>query len=402
MRCRSTAACPEPVLMSQGRRDTNMKDPKDKRLPLLADRFAYGNPRDVFIYHPKAIAQMQRTVRAARKFVFDEDAARRVAKVVSTIPELLVREHRFARAPFDVTWIEWPAWAYWGALRDENPDAYDAAGEWGELSTSDHTVGYLIDHGRINTFAGGTVEDPDIGAHLTPIQFRLHTEWPVEDQIEFARLVGASRIGLDAAMWGSSYDKLSWDDRRALRDYNVMELVPFNREGNAYEKMMKDGAWEPSMRGAVGDLRTVIAILLMLNRPSISRYVQTLPNKHGWIKNKVVPFMSHTVVSLSLDAVESLRLVGTPGDDAGLRRIHDVRGHYCNDRTAREFMRIAGCLHDWRDHDDEWTPWPDAPPAEVHHWVCASCGGKRWWRADHQRGTAQKGFVEHDGYGVTA
>jgi hypothetical protein len=373
-----------------------------KREPLLADRFAYRR-FDVHdgIYHPKALAQLQHTVRAAHKFVFDEDAARRVAKVVSEVPDLLVREHRFARAPYDITWIEWPSWAYWQTLRDENPALYDTQGEWGKIDTADHTVGYLIDHGRVNTFAGGTVAHPKGPASMTPLQYRLHTEWPIEDQLEFSRLVGCSRIGLDAAMWGSSYDKLSQDERRILRNYNVIELAPFNRAHRAYPSLMKDGAMADSLRGAVGDLRTVIAILLMLNRPSISRYVQTLPNSRGWLKGKIVPYMAHTVVSVSLDAAQSLRLVGTPQDDANPRRRHEVRGHFCHDRVAREYMRIAGCLHNWQDCDEQWMPWIEAPMAEVHHWRCASCGGKRWWRADHERGTAVKGFIAHDGYDVS-
>jgi len=320
-----------------------MKQPTgEKRLPLLADRFLARRFEPLErIIHPKAEDQIRRSVRNARKFVFDEDAARRVARVVIEVPDLLVREHRFARAPYDVTWIEWPSWAYWQTLRDHNPKAYEAQGTWGELESADHTVGYLIDHGRINTLAGGTVAKPNGRIHITPIQYRLHTEWPVEDQLEFCRLVGSTRIGLDAAMWGSTYDILSQDERRMLRAYNVVEPTPFNPVHVAYNSLMKDGGLMPSMRGCVGDMRTVIAILLMLNRPSISRYVRTLPNASGWIKGKVAAYMAHTVINVNLDAAASLRLVGTSADDPNPRRRHEVRGHFCHDAIARQYMRIA-------------------------------------------------------------
>jgi hypothetical protein len=37
---------------------------------------------------------------------------------------------------------------------------------------------------------------------------------------------------------------------------------------------------------------------------------------------------------------------------------------------------------------------------EATRWVCAQCEGKRWWRADHHRGTAEKGYTTTD-YEVT-
>jgi hypothetical protein len=37
---------------------------------------------------------------------------------------------------------------------------------------------------------------------------------------------------------------------------------------------------------------------------------------------------------------------------------------------------------------------------EADRWLCTACGGKRWWRTDHERGTAEKGYVTTD-YAVT-
>src|ERR1051325_4521112 len=104
----------------------------EKRRPTVADRFlATRLAAHEQILHPKAYEQIRNGVRNARKFVFDEDACRRIAHVVATIPDLLVREMQFARAPFDLTWIEWPSWYYWMALRDPNPGKVDSQGERG-------------------------------------------------------------------------------------------------------------------------------------------------------------------------------------------------------------------------------------------------------------------------------
>ena len=373
----------------------------EKRQPILADRFL-ATPRDANapLVHPKALDQMRSGIMKAERFVLDVEASERIAQVVMDVPDLLVREHRFARAPYDVTWIEYDAFAYWMTFRNADPKRYDANGEYGDPETADKLVGFLIDHGRINVVSVG--KEANSIAMVTPLQYRLHTEWPVADQLEFARRSGCSRLGIDAFLWGSSMDNMPSDQWRLLRDYNAVEFVPTNPKYDMLvERMMKDAGMVNSVRGAVGELRTIIAILLMLNRPSLMRYRNSVPSHRQWLKGKFRPFMSHTTVTVSLDAVAGLRLVGTSNDDPALRRRHRVRGHYCHDQTARDYMRIAGCIHDWQDMDADWHPWPDAPPDEVDHWLCGSCGGKRWWRDAHHRGTAQVGFVAHDGYEVT-
>jgi hypothetical protein len=375
----------------------------EKRGTTLADRFVARRwPAHERILLPRAVEQIQRGVRNARKFVLDEEAARRVAKVVAEIPDLLVREHQFARAPFDLTWIEWPSYYYWMEMRDRFPELHAQGDGFGETSTADYMTGYLFDQGRINAIAGGIMSDKNVAPELTPMQYRLHTEWPVEEQLEFGRRIGASRLGIDKFLWGSTYEQLGEDERRLLRTYNTAEFVPFNPAHPGFALPNADNGLVEPARGCVGELRTVIALLLILNRPSLAVYRTTLPNHRGWHKGKTIPFMSHTVVNVSLDAVPMLRLIGTPAGESVARRRHEVRGHYCHDKTARDYMRIAGCIHEWQGCDEEWTPWADAPMRDVNHWLCKSCGGKRWWRADHERGTAEVGFVAHDGYDVTA
>src|SRR5215469_508673 len=375
--------------------------PPNKRGPTLADRvLAKKYSAREKVMHPKTMDQLHRSLIAAHRFVFDEEAARRVAQVVHDIPSLLVREHQFARAPFDITWIEYPSYAYWNYLHDAQPERYTTQGEWANKATADHTVGYLIDHNRINTFVGGTVSQPDLGPTLTSMQYRLSTEWTLDEQIEFSRLVGCSRIMLDMIMWGSTYDVLSDEERRLLRAYNVMEQTPLNPAHHMYRDLTADGGMGRQARGSVGDMRTVIALLLMLNRPSLTTYKQTLPNTRGFIRGHSVAFLSHTTVTIAIDPVPTLRLVGTPSGDAVPRRRHEVRGHYAHNREARDYAKIAGCIHSFQaSHGPpRWLPWPDAMPDEPDNWVCAECGGKRWWVPEHERGDESLGFVHHDEY----
>ena len=107
------------------------------------------------------------------------------------------------------------------------------------------------------------------------------------------------------------------------------------------------------------------------------------------------------MVTISLDPKPILRLIGTSQGDAVERRWHEVEGHYCHDKTSRDYSRIAGCIHDWQDTDNEWNVLTgDHARSEVKHWLCSSCNGKRWWRNKHERGNPTIGIVKKD-YEVT-
>ena len=91
----------------------------------------------------------------------------------------------------------------------------------------------------------------------------------------------------------------------------------------------------------MGELRTIIALLLLLNRPSLTHYVARSEPTRGWIGNKVRPYMAHTVVTIPLDPIPALRQVGTDNDDPNLRRRHRVRGHFVHDRNTRVLPRFS-------------------------------------------------------------
>lgn len=361
-----------------------------KREPTLADYFAYGhNPLMWELIGEKRVKTLQARARSAHRFVFDEEASVRVAKVARDLPELILRESQFARAPYDLTWIEYQAAVYWNVLNDQ-------------VQVADHhdiRVGFLIDHNQVIVIAQG--EDNPNSCGVYPIAYHLNTEWPVADQIRFADIMQTSRLGLDIWMWGASADyflKRGEHERmRELRSNNMAEFI-------CDLKRIKPESAQKILTGAQGDMRTIITFLLMLNRPSATQYKNYLPNHRGWLKSRFVPYLSHTTIHVSLDAGNTIKLVGTPQGETVERRRTEVRGHYCHDQTARDYMRIAGCIHDWEPTGGPETGWARSPnllPNDVNHWVCGTCGGKRWWRAEHERGSAAVGFVHREGYEVT-
>jgi hypothetical protein len=390
-----------------------MSDREERRRPTLADRFIHRRYADwERAVHPRAIARLQKATRDAHRFVLTEDAVLRIGQIIIDIPDLLVREHRFARAPYDLTWIEFPSHVLWNLMREQNPGAYEGLGKFGSVEDSDHTVGYLIDHERINVICGGTVAQPDQQPNIMPIQYRLQTPWEPTEVGEFMRLTGMRDTrDVHAFLWGSTWSNIPAEHQLALAMTNAVDFLPLNPVHQNYPKFSQDGQWWEAARGCIGELRNVIAILLVMNRPSLTNYIRTNAPGRGFHKGKLMPYLSHTTVTIDLDARPTLRLIGTPAGETIARRRHEVKGHYKHDQTARDYSRIAGCIHAFaptHGPEDDWAPWPDAPlgipgePGTVRNWVCSECGGKRWWQKDHGRGTAEKGFVAHDLYEVGA
>lgn len=344
--------------------------------PPLADRFRHARPDPRHDYKPGVIDLVKRKLLNARRFVLDADAARRYGEVVRDIPDLILREHQFARAPFDTCWFEIPFPVFYETVTGNPIDEY---GDW--------EVGYLIDHETAYVIVGGTVIERDVLPQLMPLAFHLHEPWEVADQLAVAKAAMTSRIQLDAFLWGETYEKLDQDQQRALRAaHSCTSLVmPGERSWRFLKAHIEHGT---------GDLRNIIALMLLMNRPSLTTYLRDIPSWKTFTKGKLQTYLSHTVVTIRLDPKPTLRLIGTSEGDHIERRRHEVRGHYKHDEVCRAAARL-GCVHDWLRN-------PDYPDDDDTHFVCATCHGKRWWAKSHVRGSAIEGFTAHDAYRITA
>ena len=377
----------------------------ERRQPTLADRFVSKRyaAHDRYI-HRDVLDHLQRRTRAAHKFVLDDKATERIGNVVRDIPDLLIREYDFARAPFDLTWVEFKHPVFWRACGN-SPDDEDPI-------DGDLMVGYLLDGNIASIVTGGTVGSPLAGAFPSILHFALNTQWDelthsgYNDSSHVAEVVnGGGDLGLDRFLWGSTLKHMDQATRDRLRERNTVSIYRAPpgvwSEEERFAELLKH-----TIQGSIGELRNIIAIMLMLNRPSLTRYSNVQPGK-GFSKGKLIPYMAHTTVTIDMDAVPTMRLLGTPEGEGVPRRRHEVRGHYCQNREARDYLRIAGCIHDWQTCHDDWEVWLNAPigmpgePGVPRNWVCNTCGGKRWWKHEHERGDASLGFVTHD-YQVTA
>lgn len=358
-----------------------------KREPTLADRFTAGHtaritstlrPED----HAELIRQTksaQRKTFSAEKFVFDRAASERVGIVLRDVPELLVEQIQFARPPFDLCWIEYDSDAIYRVLNPHAPLSDD--------ETRDRRVGILIDHHRITVVS----ESFNGRFGVMPCAYHLNTEWPFAEQTQFSEQLRVSRRGIDYWLWGSVAPYLvktgKQDYLRALRDTNKAELL--------FNVTPTDAAATRLYNSTIGDFKNHVAVLLLLNQPSVTQYIR-VPQMRGLIGRRPRPYMAYNTVRVALDPVPQIRRLGEGGGTGDLRRRHRVRGHYCHNDKARR----GGCIHDWHAADAAWTPVTVRIGDDPEHWVCPICGGHRWWRAQHERGDASKGYVDHE-YTVT-
>jgi len=340
------------------------------REPTMADRFVAAKLS--FPTMTRFARDAQHKARLAEKFVFDTEASARVGIVLRDVPELLVEQIQFARPPFDLCWIEYDVETIFNML---NPDRV-----WTSDDTRDMRLGLLIEHHRMVVVA----EDAQGRFGFMPMVYHLNTEWKLDEQLVFAEQLGVSRIGIDLWLWGAAAPKLIANGKReylrVLRDTNRAELllpVPPDKAVALHN-------------GTVGDFKNHVGMLLMLNQPSLTQYA-LVPRTRGWIGHRPKPYMAHREVRVASDPVPRVRQLSHGGGEGSLRRRHRVRGHYCTNAQARS----GGCIHQWQAAGAEWKPVAVAVGDDPERWVCDVCGGRRWWRADHARGDAGLGWVEH-------
>jgi hypothetical protein len=329
---------------------------KDKaRKPIMADRFL-ASPLLPHPFPHRAQNRVRDALRAAKRFVLNEEACRYVGEIVRDVPEAIAHAQEFALLPFPVMYVEFANFkAYFetvnGSVAKEDSDA---------------CLGYVYEGPRVYAIADAP------HAHsgwpmLTPISYRLHQPFTMQEELDFCAAAGTNRLSLDVYMWGKSYEKIGTEERRALRAEHSIEWL-------AHPDALKPW-WSQSLYASAGEMRNIVAALLLLNQPSELRYEETLGPVQGMVRNKVRAFLSHSVIRFPINPVPRIKraLVGGKGGELW-RREHDVRGHFCHSKTARTAAHNSLVSHEWV----EYGP---------NQWRCKLCGGLRWWRRECRRGT---------------
>jgi hypothetical protein len=347
-------------------------DQMAKRDMMIADRLMMAEKS---LMLPRATFHMIRNrVRSAHKYVFDRAGCVRLAEVIRDSPDILVREHQFARAPFDVTYIELAAFdAFWTVLNNRPADDIVPA------------LGFLVDHDTVYTL--------DKRGDVMPLTYHLNTPWAVEEQLEFVNTTSMSRIGIDGFLWGTTYNLLNSDERRVLRAHHAVRTLPLQDLLQPIRQKVFTIVAEETIAG----MRTIIATLLLLNRKNVTVPINEIGHHRGFHKGKQRVYMAHTVMTIHIDPIPTLRKIGTPAEASVEKRRHEVMGTWCHDQAFR-IGEANGCLHDWVPHPlyiGKEKGHLEADGHFVHdNWLCQTCNGHRWRRDQHMRGNSLTGYVD--------
>jgi hypothetical protein len=346
-----------------------------KRKALLIDEVLANKHKGLPKEERRKVEVVQARLRNAKVFKFDEQAAVYAAQMMRDYPEAIAREIEFAIPPFAQMYIEYPFPKFYETLTPGYMRITDPL----PLEDQDQDVGYFYDGPRVYIMSR-TLSISKHNSHgmLLPLRFRLNQTFSFQEEQAIARSLQGSRLSIDHFLWGSCYRKLAergdHASMRALREHHSCEVW-----------WGRDNIMEPQnilahlLRTNAGDLRSIVAFLLFLNKTRDVQIIDTLPPAPGFVRAKPRTLVRVNLIRIKLDPGPLLEREFKGRATGGWRREHDVRGHWCHDRNYH--ANKAPHEHDLR---------------ETHHqfWKCLKCGGCRWWRKEHHRGRKDIGTVK--------
>ncbi len=171
-------------------------------------------------------------------------------------------------------------------------------------------------------------------------------------------------------------------------EHSVHKHHSFKREAESLKFYgPPDRTW-PTMSMQLLTVATAILIMINSRRPMAGVHLSSGLSP----ARKITPGMHNAVSVVKIDltpaeAVTQLRQMVAASEERSPTRLHGVRGTYCHNAVWRE--QAASCGHVLL-----------ATTEDGKSSTCVACRGKRWWRAEHQRGDASAGVVRQQ-YEVT-
>jgi hypothetical protein len=376
---------------------------KQRREPTLADKILAQPPSVNALYGSDWFTQGQQALRGSKRFVLDAQAARYLGEMIRDNPEVIADAQEFALRPFERMWVEFPFRPFYTAIHGHEPD-----------DQSDTHLGYLYEGPVVRTASYSWNWDMKQWlAGWGQFEYVMHRPMPERELDRMLELLGYDSMGYDAWMWGDTMShwiglkikgaffrgSLKYLEQQAGRGESLRHLhsvrFPYDSQKLA-DKLgpQHQGSLRRLAEGNAGDMRNVVAVLLYLNRTRELQITKDLGQGGFFMQGrKPHPLLPHSVIGMKLDPKPVfLNLVQSENPEKRLVRLHDVKGHFCHDKASKR-----GCTHGIEQEGDFGELWIEYEPLK---WRCERCGGLRWWRREHSRGSLHKGVVTQS-YAVT-
>ncbi len=332
---------------------------------MMLDRYLASKPSDGVVIGKREDQEIRDLMLVAKRFILDVEAALYVGEIVAEIPEWIAENQDLVIPPFRTMYIEVPFREYQTKATGQRPD-----------DQSDITVGYLFHDSNVYVVSEAMDGVPPV---VLPISYALNSPFYPEDEREIADALSVSRGQLDAFFWGESYLQLDDPRRRSLRARHSVNML---QGGSRIDKSARKAIWNRMYDSSSGDLRTIVALLQLFNRTASIRYEDVVAPSRGFIKAKQRTFLSHSVIRFKINPKETVKRPPTDGEPGFKRAEHEVRGHFCLSRQARE----NDCVHTFVEDLEA--------KSLTKQWRCVRCSAKKWWRRDHKRGDASLGTTK--------
>jgi hypothetical protein len=356
----------------------------------------------------QAFKHVQSILPVTRRFIFGPEASEFLGHFIRECGDLIVEQAEFALAPFQNTYLQINIDLTHRALGAATThDLFKDKGYGADVD-----VGYLLSGERVYTFAAGRNGDK---AFMSPIVLNRNTpqkgpvlsrldgeypEWrstPLPQQDETVRamyLFGSTlnRYLTDFDDIIANVEAARAANDRALFDFHLSQGMDFaearilatvNRHKpirDLVNNTSVNTAWgKPAhavdiLYGGMGELRTILAALLILNQPHSNVRFAEMKAQRGFWRGKPRAYAKHNVVHIDIDGLKNLRKRFLTGSRE-TPRAHEVRGHFLNYNKHQ-------CDHAWVQAIDN-----------SKRWTCSTCGQLRVWREAYERGDASKGYV---------
>jgi hypothetical protein len=325
-----------------------------KETPTLLDMFLRTG---ILAHEP---SKMRLRMRMAKSFVLDDEASEFLGYILKSVGPMVLREHEFARAPYDQTWVELNFRAYARNMPVSGPEV-----------NADTRLGYFFDNDDVWCVAESPAyKDPS----MMPFSYQLHRPISMEEELQMAQFFGTSRLMYRQAILGYV----------GVKDGDWWLSTEASNVCRSHRFVVHDALKDVSMQGrygvltsAAGTLKQIIALGLLLSRSQTQRIINytEIGPRRAFIRAKQVALVKHNVVSLHLGPKRTFQKFTRYLETGGHKKFHDVRGHWAQTRKLDQ-----SCEHSW-----------DA--LDVNHFTCVRCGSNRWWRKAHQRGDINLGTV---------
>jgi len=302
---------------------------------------------------------------SAQRFLLDYKASKFYGHISRDIGPLVLRQHEFARPPYEHTWVEFDM----DAFAEEAPTTM-----MHDPDARDVKVGFLF-AGDIVWVFSATAEGQSA---CLPYRVEMHRPVSADEERDMARRLGmltptyrmmllaSTGHRMDDPWWlGPEADHLCRSHRLVFHETFEPHLARMSKE----EKFA-------FMALSAGTVRQVLTLALLLSRQSHRYWTITgEPHRHAIVSGRNRVLVAHNRVTMHLEQPVAQQRFISDIHTGAHRREHDVRGHWAQNRRLGH-----NCDHLWAEDD-------------IDHFHCTMCSVKRWWRHAHRRGDLHSGVV---------